>query len=253
MIRHVKSFAPALPALLTLLTLCGCSFNREELAPADIPLDTLENSMAEATDPHGRYREAKTFVLKQEVETKRTFGSPLVQMIETKIMRPGCFKITTYDDNQPQLAIISNGESSWVADYKAKKVKKLEDEELRQVKKLSEISSPGSKLSEVFENVSVHDCRIGDDRFYKIVCPGDQGTVLNAYVGADSRQIERITLVKNGKVVYDSSLKGYGLYEGVRIPEETLVRAGGVEKVFKVIYCKLNTPLEHSEFRPPVF
>ncbi|MBP5532141.1 MAG: hypothetical protein J6Y54_08975 [Lentisphaeria bacterium] len=250
MIRLMKSFAPA---LLALLTLCGCSLDREELASADISLESLENSMTEATDPHGRYREAKTFVMKQEVETKRSFGDPLVQMVETKFMRPAYFKITTYDDNQPQLAIISNGESSWVADYKAKKVKKLEDEELRQVKKLSEISSPGGKLSEVFENVSAYSCRIGEDRFYKIVCPGKKGTVLNAYVGADSRQIERITLVRDGAVVYDSSLRGYGLYEGVRIPEETLVRAGGVEKVFKVIYCKLNTPLELSEFRPPVF
>jgi len=250
MIGKIKRFAPA---LLALLTLCGCSFDSEELAPSDISLETLEKSMAEATDPHGRYREAKTFVMKQEVETKRSFGDTLVQMIETKTMRPGYFKITTYDDNQPQRAVISNGESSWVVDYKEKKVRKLEAEALRQVKRLSDISSPGSKLSEVFDNVSVHNCRIGDARFYKIVCPSDKDASVNVYVGADSRQIERITLVRGGKVVYDSSLKGYGLYEGVRIPEETLVRAGGEEKVFKVIYCKLNTPIELSEFRPPVF
>ena len=59
--------------------------------------------------------------------------------------------------------------------------------------------------------------------------------------------------MNSGKVTYDSSLKGYGLYEGVRIPEETLVRIDGVEQLFKVIYCKLDPPLDVSEFRPPVF
>ena len=247
----VKFFAPA---LLTLLVFCGCSsLPDEELSPADITLGELEKRMANATDPNGRYAEAQTFVLKQVVETKRFLDSPLVQMVETKIMRPNFFKITTYDDNQPKLAIISNGESSWVVDYDAKKVKKLDAKELRQTKKFSDITSPGGKLSEVFKNAAVQKCRIGDDLYYKVACPGEKDTVLNAYVGADSWQIERITIVTGGEVTYDSSLKGYGLYEGVRIPEETQVRSGGEVKVFKVIYCKLNQPLEVSEFRPSPF
>lgn len=247
-------FKNFVPALLALLAFCGCSsLPSEELSPSDITLEDLETRMVKATDPHGRYREAKSFVLKQVVETKRFFGQPLVQMVETKVMRPDFFKITTYDDNQPKLAIISNGESSWVVDYDAKKVRKLDADGLRQAKRFSDITSPGSKLSGVFKGAAVQRCRIGDDLFYKVACPGDKGTVLNAYVGADSCQIERITIVTGDEVTYDSSLKGYGLYEGVRIPEETLVRANGVEKVFKVIYCKLNQPLEVSEFRPQAF
>ena len=250
---YIKCFAPA---LLALLVCCGCSsLTEEELSPADITLVELETRMVKATDPNGRYAEAQTFVLKQVVETKRFLDQPLVQMVETKIMRPNFFKITTYDDNQPQRAIISNGESSWIVDYDAKKVKKLDAKELRQTKKFSDITSPGGKLSEVFKNAVVQKCRIGEDLYYKVACPGegDSKTVFNIYVGADSWQIERITIVVGGKATYDSSLKGYGLYEGVRIPEETVVRSGGVEKVFKVIYCKLNQPLEVSEFRPQAF
>ena len=249
--KYIGSFAAA---LLTLLIFCGCSlFPDEELSPSDITLAELEKRMAGATDPNGRYAEAQTFVMKQVVETKRFLASPLVQMVETKIMRPNFFKITTYDDNQPQRAIISNGECSWIVDYVAKKVKQLDAKELRQTKKFSDITSPGGKLSELFKDAAVQKCKIGDNLYYKVACPGDNGAVLNAYVGADSCQIERITLVADGEVVYDSSLKGYGLYEGVRIPEETVVRSGGEEKVFKVIYCKLNPLLEPSEFRPPVF
>ena len=169
------------------------------------------------------------------------------------LFRSNFFKITTYDDNQPQRAIISNGESSWVVDYDAKKVKKLDAKELRQTRKFSDITSPGGKFSKVFKGLTVQKCRIGDALFYKIACPDENGTVLNAYVGFDSCQIERITVVTDGKVTYDSSLKGYGLYEGVRIPEETVVKSGDTEQLFKVIYCKIDPPLEVSEFRPPVF
>ena len=239
---------------LAMLAICGCSsLPDEELSPADISLGELEKRMAEATDPHGRYKNARSFVMKQEVETKRFLDQPLIQMVETKFMRPDFFKITTYEDNQPTTAVIANGESSWLVDYKAKKVKMLDAEKLRQVKKFSDITSPGGKLSGVFSNITVQKCRIGDALFYKVACPGEDGTVLNAYVGFDSCQIERVTVVTDGKVTYDSSLKGYGLYEGVRIPEETVVRSGDVEQLFKVIYCKIDPPLDASEFRPPVF
>ena len=95
-----------------LLAVCGCSsLPNEELSPAKITIAELEARRAAATDPNGRFAEAKSFVLKQELETKRFLESPIVQMVETKIMRPGFFKITTYEDNQPMKAVISNGES----------------------------------------------------------------------------------------------------------------------------------------------
>ena len=239
---------------LAVLALCGCSsLQDEELSPADISVAELEKRMAEATDPHGRYRDARSFVMKQEVERRSFLDDPTVQMVETKIMRPNFYKITTYEDNQPMTAVISNGECSWQVDYKAKKVRMLDAVKLRQVKKFSDITSPGGKLSGVFKNLTVQKCQIGDALFYKVACPGEDGAVLNAYVGFDSCQIERVTIAVNGKVTYDSSLKGYGLYEGVRIPEETVVKSGDTEQVFKVIYCKLDSPLDASEFRPPVF
>lgn len=244
----------AVPALAALLALCGCSsMSDEELSPAGITITELEERRAKATDPHGRFAEAQSFVLKQELETKRFLEKPLVQMVETKILRPHFFKITTYEDNQPKTAIISNGESSWVIDYDAKKVRMLDADKLRQVKKFSDITTPGSKLSGIFRNIAIQNCRIGDRLYYKVSCGGEDKTVLNLYIDADTCQTERITVVTGGNVTYDSSLRGYGLYEGIRIPEETSVRAGDVEQVFKVIYCKLNSPIDTTEFRPPVF
>lgn len=238
-----------------LLTLCGCStLPEEELSPAtDITIEELEKRMAQATDPEGRYAQSRSFVMKQVVETKRFLDQPLVQMVETKFMRPAFFKITTYDDNRPTVAVISNGENTWFADYNAGKVKVLDAVALRKVKRLNDITKPGSKLSEVFKDIRIFKCRIGDEDFYKIECPGEDGEGLNVYVDADSCQITRISVSENGKVIYDSSLKEYGLYEGVRIPEETAIRSGGVEQTTRVIYYKLNPVIDISEFRPPVF
>ena len=238
-----------------LLALCGCStLPDEELSPAtDMTIGELEKRMAQATDPEGRYAQSRSFVMKQVVETKRFLDTPQEQMVETKFMRPAFFKITTYDDNQPAVAIISNGENSWIADYNAGKVRMLDADALRKVKRFNDITRPGSKLSEVFKDIRIFNCRIGGEDYYKIECPGEDGQGLNVYVDADSCQITRISVSDNGKVIYDSSLKGYGLYEGVRIPEETTVRSDGVEKTSRVIYYKLNPVIDISAFRPPVF
>lgn len=249
----MKTFS-AFFAAAALAVLCGCSsLSDETLSPSDLKIEELEQRMAKATDPEGQYAKAQSFIMRQELTTKRFLDSPVVQMVETKFMRPDFFKITTYDDNKPSLAIISNGTNSWVADYNAEKIRVLDADALRQIKRLGEITRPGSKLSQIFDNIKVEKCRIGDELYYKVGCSGDKDLTLNIYVDADSYQTERITIVRNGEVTYDSSLKGYGLYEGVRIPEETSVKAAGTENTSHVIYYKLNPVIDPSEFRPPVF
>ena len=244
----------AFSALAALLMLCGCSSLPDEtLSPSDLKIEELERRMAKATDPDGHYAKAQSFVMRQELTTKRFLDTPIVQMVETKFLRPDFFKITTYDDNKPSLAIISNGTSSWVADYSAEKIRVLDADAMRQIKRLGEITRPGSKLSQIFADIKVEKCRIGDEHYYKVICPGEKGFDLNIYVDADTYQTERITITQDGKITYDSSLRGYGLYEGVRIPEETAVTAGGVEKTSHVIYYKLNPVIDPAEFRPPVF
>ena len=238
--------------LAALLVLCGCSsLPNETLSASDLGIEELERRMAKATDPEGHYAKAQSFIMRQELTTKRFLDSPIVQMVETKFMRPDSFKITTYDDNKPSLAIISNGTNSWVVDYNAQKIRSLDADALRQIRRLGEITRPGSKLSQIFDNIKVDKCRIGDELYYKVSCPGEKGLSLNIYVDADSYQTERITIVKDGEVTYDSSLKGYGLYEGVRIPEETSVTAAGTENTSHVIYYKLNPVIDPAEFRPP--
>jgi len=240
------------PVLLSGL-LCGCWSTSEVLEPADITLKELEDRMAKATDPEGRYASARSLIMRQELTTRRPWENTVVQMVETKFMRPDYFKTTVYDDNQPSSAFISNGESSWVVDFKMKKVRVMDEKAFRQLKAMSDITKPGSRLSQIFSNVSVKLCRIGDERFYKLDCSNSPDSTLSIYVDADDYQTERIVVTGKLGFKYESSLRGYGLYEGVRIPEETVVRSGDGEQVSKVIYYKMNSPIDVSEFRPPVF
>ena len=119
-------------SVLAALLLCGCSsLPKETLSPSDLTVEELEERMAKATDPEGYYAKAQSFVMRQELKTKRFLDEPLVQMVETKFMRPDFFKITTYDDNRPTIEIISNGANSWVADYNAEKIRVLDADALR--------------------------------------------------------------------------------------------------------------------------
>ncbi len=234
--------------------LCGCSsLPDEELSPSDLTVAELEQRMSGATDPEGRYAKAGSFIMRQEVVTKRWLEPDKVQMVETKFMRPDFFKLTTYDDNQPSLAIISNGENCWVADYGAKKVRVLDAKSLRQAKVMSEITKPGSRLSDIFKHITIQRCRMDGRDYYKLECWNNPDTVLNIYVDAANYQTSRVHFSSRDGLKYDSSLRGYGLYEGVRIPEETSFKTDGSEKISRVIYYKLDPVIDSAEFRPPVF
>ena len=45
----------------------------------------------------------------------------------------------------------------------------------------------------------------------------------------------------------------YSMYEGVMIPDESIVYQGSIEQKSKVIYYKLDVALDDKEFLPPLF
>ena len=61
------------------------------------------------------------------------------------------------------------------------------------------------------------------------------------------------TTVNGYRLNYDSRMLSYGMYEGVLIPDESIIRQDGGEQKSKVIDYKLDIKLDDSEFRPPLF
>ena len=185
------------------------------------------------------------------------FGDDKLKMVEVKTMRPDYFRLTTYEENEPVLALISNGKSCWVADYRGKRVSTLSPEEFRRMRVLTEIARPGSRIDQIFSSITIQLCRIGQREYYKLKCSNPGMDPLEIYIKRENYLTERVRgRIRTGaisSISYDSRLLGYGLYEGVRMPEETISTNNGEAQRSRVIYYKLNVPIDPAEFRPPVF
>jgi hypothetical protein len=242
--------------LLTLLN--GCASCRD-LRPADISLDELQQKIDLATDPEGRYAKASTSVIRQEILSERTslFGTPKMQMVEIKTMQPDFFKLTTFVENEPVMALISNGTSCWLVNFKRHKVQVLSEKEFRRMKVLSEIARPGSRINDIFSNVKLEECTVDDTPYYRLTCSNEGMNPLVIYINRNNFLTERITGSLNtgalSSVEYDSRLTKYSLYEGVRMPQETSSTQNGETQTSRIISYKLDLPLDSAEFRPPSF
>lgn len=246
--------------IAAIFVLAGCAGINEELYPADITLSKLEAKIEKATDPEGHYARSNTSVMRQEISDSNDnslFGSRNMRMVEVKTMKPDFFRLTTYEENEPVMALISNGRSCWIADYKKRKVKTLSDREFKRMRILSEIARPGSKLHEIFKNISIQRSIIGEDEYYKLTCSNPGDNPLHIYISRNTFLTTRITgAIKTAGLTdlqYDSSLTGHSLHNGVRIPEETISTLGGETQQSRIIYYRLNESVDPSEFRPPVF
>ena len=248
-----------LTALPLLFAAAGCISPTEELQPSDLTLAELQQRIDRATDPEGRYAAATSSILRQEIidPDPGWFGEEKLKMVEVKTMRPNYFRLTTYEENEPMLALISNGESCWVADFRSKRVSALSKEEFRRMRVLTEIARPGSRIDQIFSDIQLQLCRVGDREYYKLSCSNPGMNPLELYINRESYLTERVRgKLRTGaisSISYDSRLLGYSLYEGVRMPEETVSTNNGEIQRSRVIYYKLNVPMDTAEFRPPVF
>ena len=247
-------------SIAAISVLTGCAGIDEELYPADITLSKLEAAIEKATDPEGHYARSNTAIMRQEISDSSNgglFGSKKMRMVEVKTMKPDFFRLTTYEENEPVLALISNGRSCWVADYKKRRVKTLSDREFEKMRILSEIARPGSKLHEIFKNINIQRSIIDGEEYYKLTCSNPGDNPLEIYISRNTFLTTRIRgAVKTAGISdlqYDSTLTGHSLHNGVRIPEETTSSLGGETQQSRVIYYRLNENIDPSEFRPPVF
>ena len=234
----------------------GCSFN-EEISASDISMDELEKRMQQAMDPSGRFARAKSYVMRQQVTTDRSWMElPEVQMVEIKFRAPDQFKLTTYTDNEPEQIIIANGKDGWFVDMDRKKVIRLDQKKLAGVMMLARLTNPGTPLKKVFKKVSLDRSRIGEEDFYRITCQRENNTPLYIYVGSKdyySRRMRMTMGVAGSRINYDSRMLNYSMYEGVMIPAESIVHQGSMEQNSKVIYYKLDVELDDKEFQVPLF
>ncbi len=121
------------------------------------------------------------------------------------------------------------------------------------MKTMFDLNNPSASYQSLFASVQLAQCRIGDREFYKMTCSSKQKDLppLIIYIGKHNYMIHEIQIP--APVDYRSVIKKYALYEGVMIPQETEITAGGQHSTSKIFENKLNVPLDKNLFLPPVF
>ena len=247
----------ALVSISAIFTGCTPAFH-EEVTASDLDYSQLELKMQHAMDPEGRFNRAKTYCMRQLVTTQQSWMEPdLIQMVEVKFRRPDQFKLTTYTDNEPESAIIINGKQGWAVNYRTEKVNPIKEAMMPRLNAMMQLTNPANRLRNVFQNISVDRSRIDDEDFYRLTCSNPGRNPIYIYAGCNDFLTRRMRMnlsFNTGSTLdYDSQMLRYSMYEGIRIPDESVVRQGGTKQHSKVIYYKLDTEIDDSEFRPPLF
>ncbi len=242
------------------LLLGGCALldapPEEKESTPDLTLAQLEKEMQSRRDPGDIFDKADTFVQKQIVTIRRFLGDQQY-IIEARFKRPDKFSLLTILNNRPATGLILNGNSGWLINYQQQKVEALAGTELDRMKLLYRMSNPDSSYRDMFAQVKLTLCRIGDEEFYKLHClshlPGNE---VDLYIGRNNFLLKRMRtryMRGNTPVEYDSQVLRYSNFDGVLVPELTRVVQGGVEQETQVVENRLNVPLQDEEFLPPIF
>ena len=226
--------------LLFAVLLTGCAGLSETLYPSDISVDELQKRKDNATDPDGRFAKAQTYIMKQQVSDASLFSPAAPKVIEQKYKSPDKIKCTISENGEPVSGYIINGSSAWNIDYKSKKVMPIAPQNMAMIKNLTKLNTPSTRYVDVFKNVEIFRCKADDREFYKLTCSNNKNNSFDIYIDA------------NTYLIHKSIMKSYTLYEGIRIPDESISVTDDEEQNQKVVYYKLDVPLDDSEFIPPV-
>ncbi|MBE6392009.1 MAG: hypothetical protein E7042_07440 [Lentisphaerae bacterium] len=244
-----------LAGLFCVLIMSGCA-SSDVLTVSDLTVEELESKMAAKVDASGNYRKSKSFIFRQTIKTPQFLDDDIENMVETKMVLPDKFRITTLQDNEPVQIICSNGSKAWLADTASKKLRNIEGEKLQQLLTLSKLAIPAFGYRNIFKKVEIFRCSNDDGEFYLLKCVGNNENTFNIYVDASDFLLRRMSgrmKLGVGHLEYDSRIKSYGLYNGVMIPKVTETRQNGLKQVVEVISYELDPVINQLEFLPPVF
>ena len=146
----LKTFFQLFCAAAALLIACGCSSFSETLSESDLTVLELEEKMFQAADPGNRYSNAKSYIMRQQVETEKFLELPEKRMIETRFLHPDKLKITTFNDNVPESGLIITGTSAWAVDYTNRRIRPIAEKDIAPLVVMTKINDPRSRYHEIF-------------------------------------------------------------------------------------------------------
>lgn len=251
-----KLFFAAL-SIAAALILSGCVQDLK-LTKSDLTVKELEQKMAKALDPDGRFASAERFFQRFEVKTSTGWlEPPREEYVEVKFARPGNFKITTSDDKGLHHGYIFNDDGGYMIDYRSKKVKPLDKELLSHLRTMREIADPVMELETVFNHIEIQRGSVEGKDFYLLSCrKSPKSNPLKLFISARDFRLKSLTgKLKIGTALLDyrSTVIHYALNEGMMVADLTKSETNGIKTESKLIDFKLNPVFASNEFQIPVF
>ena len=238
--------------------------------PADLTVDQLIMHMDAATDPEGKFKNAKSYILRQvivEESQKDADDNPFTQKTKTsvdqyeselKFRKPDFERQTSYRNGEPFACLLFKEGQAWNIDPKKNQATSITGHQLRLFRVFNSFSHPNNNLEDVFSHIDISTVYIKGARHYRVVCRTDDLEIAPyvMYVHAETfitTRMETILYTDGGQeFLYRAIPSRYEKRSGVLMP--TIISTTIGEDRNDVILLKefeLNVTFSDDVFQVP--
>ena len=271
-------------AMLFLFVLCAmlpaCKLSDAEIEemlglnipgePADLTVDQLIMHMEAATDPEGKFKNAKSYILRQvivEESQKDVDENPFSQRTKTtvdqfeaeiKFRKPDFERQISYRNGEPFTSLLFKEGRAWTIDPKKSKATEITGHQLRLFHVFNSFSHPNNNLEDVFSSIEISTVYLNAARHYRVVCRADDVEIAPyvLYVNANTfvtTKMETILYTDDGQeFLYVAYPGNFEKRSGVLMPTITKTIIG--EDRHEVVLLKefeLNVTFSEDVFQVP--
>ena len=238
--------------------------------PADLTVDQLIKHMEAATDPEGKFKSSKSYILRQvivEESQKDADDNPFTQKTKTsvdqyeselKFRKPDFERQTSYRNGEPFACLLFKEGQAWNIDPKKNQATAITGHQLRLFRVFNSFSHPNNNLEDVFSHIDISTVYIKGARHYRVVCRTDDLEIAPyvMYVHAETfimTRMETILYTDGGQeFLYRAIPSRYEKRSGVLMP--TIISTTIGEDRNDVILLKefeLNVTFSDDVFQVP--
>ena len=238
--------------------------------PADLTVDQLIKHMEAATDPEGKFKSAKSYILRQvivEESQKDADDNPFTQKTKTsvdqyeselKFRKPDFERQTSYRNGEPFACLLFKEGQAWNIDTKKNQATAITGHQLRLFRVFNSFSHPNNNLEDVFSRIEISTVYLRGARHYRVVCRTDDLEIAPyvMYVHAETfitTRMETILYTDGGQeFLYRAIPSRYEKRSGVLMP--TIISTAIGEDRNDVILLKefeLNVTFSDDVFQVP--
>lgn len=256
--------------VLSVLGLTGCLSPQEQFSQqlkldagevSDLSLAEIIEKMHNATDPKNAFANAKSYEMRQSLESTKTVGQGTgkdVYVVENQFKAPDMLRITSIRDSNPFAIVVFNQDRAWnVSPFSNRFNPIAEGTGLNLVKAFTSMLKPGVTVDKIFPRIDVRVVVQDRVRYYRLDCYWDDPNIAPYVMYVDAKtfltkKLETILYASDGSsYLYQAISEDYVWIHNIRFPSITIVKTGKQTDISKLNSFELNPELPDSLFCPP--